>query len=539
MPPDPRETGFGAPDDLGGYDAGFGSPDDVGSTTDTGFGSPSYLTGVTLPAAAAVVPDDGGTIVELVGTFTTYPGPYVVTLFDGPDATDHVCYGAVMGQGYTCWADVARTRLPFVTPPLEVGTYSVRVVGEGGETEELVAALTVVRRLWYSEVFALRGMWPADSMPTGAQDLRDEALLDSSGPVAAIDEAFRAAFVKAVGEELTDLAGIRMARLTTALAPAAVSMAVESVIDLPDAGVVYVEGLDEPRIAYTGRTLSPAALTGLTRDALEQQTAPLGAVVTDWSREYSSVEEVRADLLLGAATGTAVDEIAQNEYGVARGGSWMLTETYRDVALARAYMACGPWTAVFDICDAWTQQWRTEATSDITGAVVTSAAFTANHAGRWLRVGTALHRIDSVVVGVSATLRPNNGPYWTGASYAAGARAWSILPFVVERRPGLVEVRVALPTNLVPTPTYVPDIAAADYAAVVVPDVTGLEYPPGSPYAGHVLDPDDAGPNSDEDADIDPAVPFYLGGGGLQRLLELLEDVIAEGCIVTVASMPV
>lgn len=162
-----KEVGFGSPDDLGGYDAGFGSPDDWGPG-DTGFGSPSDLTGATLGGSREIA-DDGGEILELVGTFL--PGPYKVWIVSAA-GEPILCYGAVQGQGSTCWPNAAKNRLPFVTPPLPLGVYSVQV-----ENETIPDTLTVVYRTWKTGVFSLRTRWPQEVYPTGPQSVKREMLL--------------------------------------------------------------------------------------------------------------------------------------------------------------------------------------------------------------------------------------------------------------------------------------------------------------------------------------------------------------------------
>lgn len=551
-----RETGFGAPDDLAPseYDVGFGSPSDLADAGgETGWGSPLAPTGATLATASAIVADDGGEIRELDGDFSGHPGPYVVTIFDGPDGKEHICYGAVMGRGYTCWPNTARTKLPFVTPPLRVGTYSLRVEGGDVPTATLTDVLTVVRRTWKSEVYAFRSRFPDEAFPTGAQHVTEEPLLDGVDPAAAISAELRAAFVKACGEELTELAGYRMTRLTASLGPTATTASVETVYGLPESGVVYVEGLDEPRVAYGGVQLDPPALTGLTRSEYETKTADPGAVVTDWSRTFSDLEEARADLHVATAEGTALAELGSGEYGVGKGGPWMTDATYREVVLAVAYLDCGPWWSLFRVLDAWTKQFRIAATSTCSGATISDpgSTFKAGHVGRLVRVTGSdgvqrLHRVQSVTPNTSVTLHGNNGPYWVGAAYAPEMLSWEMLPFVVERRPGRLTVRVAMPASTMAPPHYTQDHDEADYAAVTPPSLTATGVnlahnlgSAGGTYTGYVLDPDDDGPNADGQADIDPAEPFYAGGGDLGRLRALLEDVIAEGVHLTVETMPI
>jgi len=529
-----KETGFGAPDDLGGYDAGFGSPDDVGATEDTGWGSPSYLVGGSL--SQATIADDGGEILTLTGDFSAYAGPYVVELYGDPDALDHPCYGLVQGEGYTCWADETRTRLVFVTPPLQTGTYSIRITGEGGAESTIADALVVVRRQWPSHVYSLRKRFPATVYPTGPQDIDDEPLLDSNGPDATINRRVRAETVKALGEELTTLGGVYSTRLTASLATNATTASVESTYGMQDAGTVVIAGLDYPEITYTGKTAT--TLTGLTRSAYETRAADLGAEVVDWTRQRSYFENARADLNVSLATGEALDAWGET-YGVPRGGSWMTDATYREVIEAVTTSPRGTWYSIFRVCDAWTAQFRSAQSSSVSGATVLDPGgyFQAHHYGRWMRItdtdGTQrVHRVTSVLAPISAILNAGKGPYWQAASYAAGSRSWYLLPFWMERDEGIIRVHVALPAAYAAQPHYVPGFSEATYAGLT-PPAPGAAAHPLSTRSGYVLEsPSTAG------STLDPAHPFYIGGGGVEALQIVLDDMVADGFRVVVDTVP-
>lgn len=532
---DSRETGFGAPDD-GGLDLGFGSPDDGGTLGgDTGFGSPSSLTGAR--PSQAVVSDDGGEIVSLVGDFSGHSGPYrlyVVT----PDG-DLPCYGGTPGRGYACWADAAASALAFVTPPAAPGTYDLKLVGVVEET--IASGLTYVSRVHYDAVFHFRRLWPAESMFAGVHDIGDEPWSWSH----ALSEDIREPFVKAVGEELALLAGVRMVRLTSELAPSDTTAEVESTYGLPDAGVVYAEGLDEPRLVYTGKTAT--TLTGLVRDPYERQTAPRGAVLSEGEASFNALDVCVDELLLARAEGAALDRLATAVVGVVRPGTWMDDDAFRELAMTVAYLDCGTWWAVWRVCEAWLRPFAHEATVTIAGASLTdaTAGFSAHHVGRYVRVfegdASRVHRIVDVS-GDTITLDATGGPYWVGANYTSGSRTYRLLAFWIDRDadiggelPGRIRVWAAV-TGLHAPPTYVQALDAADYDAVTPPSLTAsgvdLEQAPGAAgdnYRGFVLE----SPDEDGTA-LYPDVPVYVYDGDIPELRLLLEDVVPAWCRVEV-----
>lgn len=170
---DPFEEGFGSPDDDG-TETGFGSPDDTGPLGgETGFGSPANLTGASVAGGSFEAADDGGEVFELDGDFSAFPGPYTVTVVDGGD--EFPCYGAEQGGGYWSIPTDGGTKLPFATPPLEPGTYDLRIDGEVSET--IADALVVVRRSRYSGVYRFRSFFPPSVYPVGPHDVTAEPVL--------------------------------------------------------------------------------------------------------------------------------------------------------------------------------------------------------------------------------------------------------------------------------------------------------------------------------------------------------------------------
>ena len=136
---------------------------------DTGYGDPYHVTGAhVLQPADGVVPDDGGVVVRLAGTFAT-TGPYTVTL------GGKICRSGVAGRAAACSTTAARTTLDFVCPRLAPGAKELVLTWAGG-SETLLAALHVVRRHRASEVYALRRLLPP-GRALGARHLDDERLL--------------------------------------------------------------------------------------------------------------------------------------------------------------------------------------------------------------------------------------------------------------------------------------------------------------------------------------------------------------------------
>lgn len=359
----------------------------------------------------------------------------------------------------------------------------------------------------------------------------------------------RAETVKALGEELAKLAGIRMTRITQAFEPSNTVAHVESTYDWPDAGIVVVEGLDTPQLIYTGKTAT--TLTGVVRDPYETQTADLYAVCVEWSRTYSDFERARADCYYDTAEGRALTLRARND-GIGRPGAWMSDVAFRRLAKTLAFLPNGPWDAVWQVCDAFLTDYHIRGTTAVNVNVIADpgGVFRLDHCGRYVRVtdtdGTKrIHRVRSVVAGSSLVLHTNGGPFWVGAKYSAGVRSWELLAFVHEvdadasgRFPCEVVVHAVVPDTLASPPNYLQVLDDADYAAVVPPalvapgvNIENQVGAAGGDYAGYAME--DA---SDDGTTLVPGFPFYLPGGP-ESLQTVLEDVVPLGVKVTVWPM--
>ncbi len=172
------DLGFGSSTSTAGppgqaqvFDHGFGSPwawspDSTPETAsgegDTGFGSPSWTTAFVVAGATglAVLPDEGGAVLELAGTWPE-EGPYQVRLVaaDGSEIpASGGAYSARVGHGDGAMANAAKDTLLFAAPPSPPGLYGV-VVRWGPELayEQVVPnAVLVVRRLRCPATYRLR-----------------------------------------------------------------------------------------------------------------------------------------------------------------------------------------------------------------------------------------------------------------------------------------------------------------------------------------------------------------------------------------------
>lgn len=535
----PGETGFGGPDDDA-EDLGFGSPDDGASLQgDTGFGSPSALTGAR--PSQREVSDDGGEIITLLGDFSGHPGPYRVYVVTG--SGNLPCFGTVAGRGYDCFPSAAATTMDFATPPAAPGTYSLLVVGAVEET--IANALTFVPRVYKDAVYTMRQRWPDDSMPVGPQLVEEEPFAFSYE----LTPDIRRELVKALGEELALIDGYRLTRTTADFGPTDTTLQIESTYTLPDVGVVYVADLDEPRLAYTGRTAT--TLTGITRSPRERRTAGQGAVVAEAENDWSVLDRSVSELLFARASGTALDRLAEGVLGLGRPGTWMDDTAFRGLAITLLWLARGPWLAVWQVCEAWLLPFTHQATVTIAGAAITdaTAGFADHHVGRYVRVydGAAsfVHRIVGRS-GNTVTLDDVGGPYWTPAAYTSASRTYRLIPFWIERDadaggelPGQIRVHAAA-TGLHAPATYLQDNTEADLAAVTPPGLTAgavdVEQEPGAagdPYSGFIMESVE-----DDGTALLPDHPVYIYDPDIPALRILLEDVVAAWCRVEVITTP-
>lgn len=115
--------------------------------------------------------DDGGWLRTLSGTFPLYQGCYV-NLTDGADI-DVECFSGTVGDGTLCQSATGGD-LPFVVPPLPLGTYDIVVVTEDGlYTSTLAGGITIVARDFSTRLYGLRANHPPPR-DVGPYDIREE-----------------------------------------------------------------------------------------------------------------------------------------------------------------------------------------------------------------------------------------------------------------------------------------------------------------------------------------------------------------------------
>ncbi len=262
-------------------DWGYGSPTPSFAWTpelaDAGFGAAaSIIAPVVKAAEVGAWPDDGGVFIVLLAAWA-HPGPYYVRLKKGATLypADDNCYSGVVGQRDKCTPDGAMTSLRFVLPPAPPDTYDIRL-RFGVETEVIIPSAIVIQNRMRSEsVYRMRLRLPKNYL-TGARQLRAEPTLPvaSEWPHGNLD-----ALLHAAGEMFRETSGVPMTRLTAPLVLTDAVANVESTLELPSSGAVYIHGA---RHTYTGKTAS--TLTGLVAAVARVLTIPAGMEVTLDSR---------------------------------------------------------------------------------------------------------------------------------------------------------------------------------------------------------------------------------------------------------------
>jgi hypothetical protein len=118
------------------------------------------------------------------------------------------------------------------------------------------------------------------------------------------------AVLDGIGDELNELAGLRVTRLAAPALASATSVTTETTFTWPDTGAFYMAGV---LYAYTGKTTS--SFTGLTPPVAEDLRAMTPLV--DWSQSYSAYDLARRALLVDFAEDEYLDALGRN-YGVFR-----------------------------------------------------------------------------------------------------------------------------------------------------------------------------------------------------------------------------
>lgn len=329
-------------------------------------------------------------------------------------------------------------------------------------------------------------------------------------------EAALPALTAALGEAFARTAGTHVTRLRAGAAAGASSLSVESTLDWQSSGRLAIGG----RIAsYTGKTAT--TLTGLTWDAGKATVFPVGTVVEDATRRFSSLDQVRADMLPGMARGVWLDVVAR-AFGEARPFP-MSDDTFRGLLQVLMTVPRGTWLASWQVLEAAFTDYHTRRTNGVTAAATprrlssSNGTFKAWHLHRFVRIGTRVYRIVGVDSGSGAwaDLAGVGGPWWNAAAFGDATNVtFALLAFRMEVAPdvhgaAVVYVHAFLPSGFATAPpTYLqPDGALAT--------------PGGEPRGGELLASDNVAGGGHQ--------PLYIGGGAVTAVQLLLEDVVPHG----------
>ena len=254
-----------------GANAGFGRPSTVGSSATSGaegFGAPPASWSAQAPYVSPYTveyetyPDDGGSIVRLGGLWGVR-GPWVVRLTDDSGATFHPadsvgCYSGVVGNGHLCYTDRFKRTLPFVLPPLDVGTYDIWVdlanLGLWGSTK-LVGSLEVVTRNSAEEVYSIRRTYP----PRYRTGPRSWGLEDGTLPDMPLTPL--RCITRALGQVAQQVGGSPQTRLLQNFTLGDSYADVESTLGFPASGEVWIGPL---HYSYESLSASPRRFVTLT-----------------------------------------------------------------------------------------------------------------------------------------------------------------------------------------------------------------------------------------------------------------------------------
>jgi len=331
--------------------------------------------------------------------------------------------------------------------------------------------------------------------------------------------------LKAFGEELTTLHGELSTRLTATLAAADVVATVESTLDFPDAGVLYLEG---ERVPYTSR--AETSFGGLVRDPLTASDHLAGTEVADGSRSFSQLHRLRGDGLVTRAAGSALDRFGWR-HGERR--PLAIPDTaYRALRRGRLDLERGLLSALVRVLDA---ALLTQSRSGVAGTLLPQpnrllaalGTFSSQDVGRPLYVGERVYRVREVAAdGSSLDLQPGAGVWWCAGNFGDGNDvSYRIPPFRVlelpDTDPGIVLVDLVFSGSSLGPPSYL--------LGDILPGVPELT-PGGWPLGHEILE--------DELEDGATFLCWYLPGLPDEDLFRtMLEEVVAAGVDVRLNSL--
>lgn len=292
--------------------------------------------------------------------------------------------------------------------------------------------------------------------------------------MANLDGAYRA-----LGEELTRLSGYLSTRLTAVLAVDAVVATVESTIDWPDAGLLYIEG---ERIPYTART--ETTFSGLTRDPQTAVAHRRGTEVADGSRSFSQADKLRADRLVTRAARRSLDR-----WGWQHGERRPLMigdDNYRDLLRLLLFLDRGPWWALFRVLRICLRAWVRSGTATtalahpqrLSGAAGT---WSDQDVGRPVAVGNLVYRVREVAAdGSYADLHPGRGYWWCAGNFGDGNDVdYHLLPFRMLEIPSVAPGEVLLDVMIGSDRSAPPSYLLGDDPPGT-PEFTPVDWPLGS-----------------------------------------------------------
>lgn len=287
------ETGFGSlsyEPNLEYNDAGFGSPSPtvlpdypdglteaaydervITRERDTGFGSPfdEQNTPVQILGEFALVPDDGGVQIEVIGDWfslylkgtgkrrnrTQLQGPFYATFINQDTMRRHpaVGYNTKLGSFSSSGGD----SLFVGVPPMPKGNYDLEVRWREVKTIYIESACEVGHRPRCPEAYRIRRNVPAFMKRGPIQSRHDDVTTEwkSKGELWHILQSLGERLQAFSGRPCTGLAQ----RLSYQYQPHTVE--VETTVGFPDEGAFYI---NDTRFQYTGKTSS--SFTGVTVD---------------------------------------------------------------------------------------------------------------------------------------------------------------------------------------------------------------------------------------------------------------------------------
>ena len=250
------DTGFGSPVYTPApalNDLGFGSPFNP-QARNVGFGSPvdPALTPIELASGGEVVGDDGGTRLDIDGTWydiapepvPSHSSAFTVHFIHAVSgAITPALAGYLGGTGGQVFTDVSQRVIHAYVPPLAHGVYNIRVTHSTGVIM-LTGAFRVITRNRAAEVYGLRKSLPA-FYKCGAVTAVNETL----DPLP--DYTNLEAVTRSIGQVLQRFKGRQFTLLTQDWSEGQAVLHVESTLDFENTGAVRA---GEMTFTYTGKT---------------------------------------------------------------------------------------------------------------------------------------------------------------------------------------------------------------------------------------------------------------------------------------------